>query len=57
MLLAPGVSGSKEDFVLVAPVLAAAGYYVQSYDLAGQYESAAAGPSDGTRYDYALVPG
>jgi pimeloyl-ACP methyl ester carboxylesterase len=27
---------------------------VQSYDLAGQYESAAAGPRAGTRYDYAL---
>ena len=54
VLLAPGVSGSKEDFVLVAPVLAAAGYYVQSYDLAGQYESAAAGPRKGRRYDYAL---
>lgn len=54
VLLAPGVSGSKEDFVLVAPVLAAAGYYVQSYDLAGQYESASAGPPAGRRYDYAL---
>jgi pimeloyl-ACP methyl ester carboxylesterase len=54
VLLAPGVSGSKEDFTLVAPVVAAAGYYVQSYDLAGQYESAAAGPAPGKRYDYAL---
>jgi pimeloyl-ACP methyl ester carboxylesterase len=54
VLLAPGVTGSKEDFVLMAPVLAAAGYYVQSYDLAGQYESAAAGPPAGRRYDYAL---
>jgi pimeloyl-ACP methyl ester carboxylesterase len=50
VLLAPGVSGSKEDFTLVAPVLAAAGYYVQSYDLAGQYESAAAG--EGRKYTY-----
>jgi len=54
VLLAPGVSGSKEDFVLVAPVLAAAGYYVQSYDLAGQYESAEAGPRLGKRYTYEL---
>ena len=54
VILAPGVSGSKEDFTLVSPVLAAAGYYVQSYDLAGQYESAAAGPPSGRRYDYAL---
>lgn len=54
VLLAPGVSGSKEDFVLLAPVLAAAGFFVQSYDLAGQYESASAGPRLGKRYDYAL---
>lgn len=54
VLLAPGVSGSKEDFVLVAPLLAAAGYYVQSYDLAGQYESHEAGPQLGRRYDYDL---
>lgn len=54
VVLAPGVSGSKEDFVLVAPLLAAAGYYVQSFDLAGQYESAQAGPPPGRRYDYAL---
>lgn len=54
VLLAPGVSGSKEDFVLVAPLLADAGYYVQSYDLAGQYESAAAGPAAGKHYDYEL---
>lgn len=52
VLLAPGVSGSKEDFVLVAPILAAAGYYVQSYDLAGQYESHRAG--EGRRYTYDL---
>jgi len=59
VLLAPGVSGSKEDFTLVAPVLAAAGYFVQSYDLAGQYESAAAGPAEAKsgkqgKYDYKL---
>jgi pimeloyl-ACP methyl ester carboxylesterase len=54
VVLVPGVSGSKEDFVLVAPALAAAGYHVQSYDLAGQYQSAAAGPPPGRRYDYAL---
>jgi pimeloyl-ACP methyl ester carboxylesterase len=52
VVLAPGVSGSKEDFTLVSPVLAAAGYYVQSYDLAGQYESAAAG--SGRKYTYEL---
>jgi pimeloyl-ACP methyl ester carboxylesterase len=54
VLLAPGVSGSKEDFVLLAPLLAAAGYHVQSYDLAGQFQSAAAGPRHGARYSYDL---
>jgi pimeloyl-ACP methyl ester carboxylesterase len=44
VLLAPGVTGSKEDFSLMLPLLAAAGYYAISYDLAGQYESADAGP-------------
>lgn len=44
VVLVPGVMGSKEDFSLMMPVLAAAGYYVLSYDMAGQYESAAAGP-------------
>lgn len=55
VVLVPGVSGSKEDFALVLPVLAASGYYVQSYDLAGNYESATAGPTDPkTRYSYEL---
>lgn len=54
VVLVPGVSGSKEDFVLVLPVLAAAGYYVQSYDLAGNYESADAAPPVGTPYSYEL---
>lgn len=54
VVLVPGVTGSKEDFVLVAPLLAEAGYFVQSYDLAGQYESHRAGPPAGRRYDYAL---
>lgn len=58
VLLVPGVTGSKEDFLLMLPVLAAAGYRVESYDLAGQYESADAGPENlsppRTRYDYDL---
>lgn len=58
VLLAPGVTGSKEDFSLMLPELAAAGYYVASYDLAGQYESAAAGPENlqppRPHYDYEL---
>ncbi|AYG04506.1 alpha/beta fold hydrolase [Gryllotalpicola protaetiae] len=45
VVLVPGATGSKEDFVLLAPPLVEAGYFVESYDLAGQYESAAAGPS------------
>ncbi|MFA5606139.1 MAG: alpha/beta fold hydrolase [Leucobacter sp.] len=44
VLLVPGVTGSKEDFILMMPLFAAEGYRVEAYDLAGQYESAAAGP-------------
>jgi len=44
VVLVPGATGSKEDFVLMMPLLASAGYRVESYDLAGQYESADAGP-------------
>jgi pimeloyl-ACP methyl ester carboxylesterase len=55
VVLVPGATGSKEDFILLAPLLVSAGYFVQSYDLAGQYESAAAGPgASGDRYEYAL---
>jgi Lysophospholipase len=54
VVLVPGITGSKEDFALVAPLLAAHGYLVQSYDLAGQYESADAGPPAGSHYDYEL---
>lgn len=58
VVLAPGVTGSKEDFVLVMPLLARAGFRVISYDLAGQYESAAAGPErlcpPHARYDHEL---
>src|SRR5690606_14204972 len=54
VVLVPGVTGSKEDFTLMLPVLAEAGYFVQSFDLAGQYESGQAGPPPGRRYDYDL---
>jgi len=54
VVLVPGVTGSKEDFALMLPLLAAAGYRVESYDMAGQYESAAAGPPRGRRYDHEL---
>lgn len=58
IVLVPGVTGSKEDFTLMLPTLAEAGFYVQSYDLAGQYESFAAGPENlvppRPDYDYDL---
>ncbi|MFW8744972.1 alpha/beta fold hydrolase [Mesorhizobium japonicum] len=50
----PGVTGSKEDFILIMPALAEAGFFVQAMDLAGQYESGTAGPGRGRRYDYDL---
>jgi pimeloyl-ACP methyl ester carboxylesterase len=58
IVLVPGVTGSKEDFILMLPLLAAAGYHVLSYDMAGQYESDAAGPENltpaRTHYDHDL---
>ena len=58
VLLVPGATGSKEDFILMMPLLAAAGFRVESYDLAGQYESADAGPHHllppHSRYEYDL---
>ena len=58
VVLVPGAMGSKEDFSLLMPLLAAGGYYVVSYDLAGHYESAAAGPENLSpprpRYNYEL---
>ncbi|WP_394551612.1 alpha/beta fold hydrolase [Agromyces sp. MMS24-JH15] len=44
VLLVPGATGSKEDFVLMLPLLADAGFRVEAFDLAGQYESSEAGP-------------
>jgi len=58
IVLVPGVTGSKEDFALMVPLLVGAGYRVDSYDLAGQYESAGAGPErlepPRSRYDHEL---
>src|SRR3954447_2975602 len=58
IVLAPGVTGSKEDFHFLLPLFAGAGYRAESYDAAGQYESAAAGPENlqppRRRYDYEL---
>jgi pimeloyl-ACP methyl ester carboxylesterase len=41
-LLVPGFTGSKEDFILVLNLLAAAGRRVTAIDMRGQYESPAA---------------
>ncbi|WP_448059533.1 alpha/beta fold hydrolase [Cellulomonas hominis] len=54
VLALPGITGSKEDFALLAPLLARAGYRVVAVDLAGQYESHAAGPAAGGHFDLAL---
>ncbi len=54
VVLVPGVTGSKEDFSLMLPLLAAAGFRAESYDMAGQYESAEAGPPPGSHYDHRL---
>jgi pimeloyl-ACP methyl ester carboxylesterase len=54
VVLTPGVTGSKEDFILIMPALAEAGFHVQAIDLAGQYESGEAGPPSGHRFSYDL---
>jgi len=58
MLLVPGMTGSKEDFALMAPLLVRAGYRVEGIDLAGQFESSSAGPErldpPRKRYDHDL---
>lgn len=56
VVLVPGVTGSKEDFILMMPLFAAAGYRVEAYDMAGQYESAGAGPErlDPPQHRYSL---
>jgi len=54
VLLVPGATGSKEDFVLMLPLLAEAGFFAQSLDIAGQYESGEAGPPPGEPYDWRL---
>lgn len=48
VLLLPGYTGSKEDFVPVLPHLAAAGFAATAIDLPGQFESA--GPRDPAAY-------
>jgi pimeloyl-ACP methyl ester carboxylesterase len=52
VVLVPGLVGSKEDFVRVFGLLADEGLRVESFDLAGHYESDGAGPLR-ERYDLA----
>lgn len=40
IIMLPGLTGSKEDFHLMMPILAQHGYQSVSFDLAGQYQSA-----------------
>ncbi|WP_396656101.1 alpha/beta fold hydrolase [Microbacterium sp.] len=56
VVLVPGMTGSKEDFTLMLPLFAEAGYRAEAFDMAGQYESAAAGPEhlDPPRRRYTL---
>lgn len=51
VVLVPGATGSKEDFALMLPLLAQAGYFAQSFDIAGQYESHAAGANSAYTYE------
>lgn len=48
VLLLPGYTGSKEDFTLLLPLLAAAGHPAHAVDLPGQYQSWA--PTDPAAY-------
>ena len=49
MLLVPGFTGSKEDFIAVLAPLAAAGHHVVAIDQRGQYESP--GDDEPSSYD------
>jgi pimeloyl-ACP methyl ester carboxylesterase/anti-sigma regulatory factor (Ser/Thr protein kinase) len=48
VLLVPGFTGSKEDFIALFPLLRDLGYVVASYDHRGQYQSR--GPTDLDQY-------
>jgi pimeloyl-ACP methyl ester carboxylesterase len=48
VLLVPGYTGSKEDFIHLLPLLADTGHAVTAIDLRGQYESG--GPEDAAAY-------
>lgn len=53
VLLVPGFTGSKEDFIAVFELFANRGYHTISYDHRGQYESP--GPPDESGYDLDLL--
>ncbi len=53
VLLVPGFTGSKEDFVAVLEPLARRGWTVASYDQRGQFETA--GPEDESAYTLARL--
>jgi len=55
VVLVPGFTGSKEDFIAVLPLLAAAGVDAVTYDQLGQHESD--GSDDPADYDLALLAG
>ena len=51
ILLIPGFTGSKEDFIALIPYLRALGYTVASYDQRGQFESPGPNGSEGYEMD------
>jgi pimeloyl-ACP methyl ester carboxylesterase len=53
VLLVPGFTGSKEDFIAVLGPIAEAGHRLLTYDQRGQYESS--GPDDPSTYDVATL--
>ncbi|MDQ1627254.1 MAG: hypothetical protein QOI54_998 [Actinomycetota bacterium] len=53
VLLVPGFTGSKEDFIAVLEPIAAAGHPVTTYDQRGQFESP--GTDDPQAYDVAAL--
>ncbi len=55
VLLVPGWTGSKEDFIAVLEPLAALGWSTVAYDQRGQYESP--GPDDEAAYSLARLAG
>lgn len=53
VLLVPGFTGSKEDFIAVVGPIAKAGHHVVALDLRGQFESPAA--DDASAYDLSAL--